>query len=222
MAVTEGRADEVVALKAHAGIRGREGLRNALLIVAPSQPTRGARIRRAATKADFGREEVLCAAEGAENPTESAAVYVADGPVGAESFYEYAPVVLVGDSFARGGKGSSFTPAAHYACCVIHGPWYDDFRHLVTAAVNEIMRQGFLRPREMRGAEDEMWKEPCMEALDEEDVVELVAAALTNKDRTTLLGSALQKAAVHLEKAAGDDAIHLVDDLMRLAAISAG
>lgn len=209
-------------LAAHAHVRQRTGLQHALLVVAPTDEARGWGVVRAAGRAGFGRHEVARAGEGGVGPAESVAVYVADVAGAEYAFYEQGRVVLVGDSFVRGGKGWSFGEAAHQACCVVHGPWYDGFDEIVAEVHEEMALQRVLSVGEMAGGEGEVWTAPCVEALDEEDVIELVVAAMGNGERMKRLGSAFQKAIVQLETAAGNDAVQLVGDLMRLAAISTG
>lgn len=103
--------EESLALQAHA--RLREQHTNALLLIAPRAPARGAEV--AALAGDAPQRSA-----GAQLPTE-APVYVADSIGEMGLWYRLAPVALVGGSFAEVGGHNPHEPLA-LGCTVLHGP----------------------------------------------------------------------------------------------------
>jgi len=103
--------EETVALQAHA--RLREDQPQALLLIAPRAPARGAEV--AALAGD-----VPLRSAGAQLPTVSP-VYVADSIGEMGLWYRLAPIALVGGSFAPVGGHNPHEPLA-LGCAVLHGP----------------------------------------------------------------------------------------------------
>jgi 3-deoxy-D-manno-octulosonic-acid transferase len=104
--------EEALALAAHAELRQRDP--DALLIIAPRVPTRGAELAALCPPATPQRSA------GERLPTD-ASVYLADtiGEMGL--WYRLAPVALVGGSLAAVGGHNPHEPLA-LGCAVLHGP----------------------------------------------------------------------------------------------------
>ena len=105
--------EETLALQAHARVRQRWP--DALLLIAPRAPARGAEV--AALSAPPG----ALRSTGTHLAHAATAVYVADtiGEMGL--WYRLAPVALVGGSFAAVGGHNPHEPLA-LGCAVLHGP----------------------------------------------------------------------------------------------------
>ncbi len=103
--------EEALALQAHARLRERHP--DALLLIAPRAPARGAEV--AALAGDAPLRSV-----GAQIAT-SAPCYVADSIGEMGLWYRLAPVALVGGSFAAVGGHNPHEPLA-LGCAVLHGP----------------------------------------------------------------------------------------------------
>ncbi|WP_439588769.1 3-deoxy-D-manno-octulosonic acid transferase [Hydrogenophaga sp.] len=103
--------EESMALQAHA--RLREQRPDALLLIAPRAPARGAEVAALADNAPLR-------SAGAQLPTE-APVYVADSIGEMGLWYRLAPIALVGGSFAQVGGHNPHEPLA-LGCTVLHGP----------------------------------------------------------------------------------------------------
>lgn len=209
--------DENLVLAAHAVLRERPGLGNALLIVAPQHPERGASLQRLAVEVGFEAGKVLRRSEGHHAVKADTAVYVADTLGELRLFYSAAPLALIGNSFGEDGDGHNFAEAAHFGCCVLHGPRFGAFEDLVEVVREVISEERIMRAEELKGGFGEVWSEPCMEAEDGERIVELVAAALLNSERTSNLGMELQAAVQKLNTAAENEVLALIEDLMSRA-----
>lgn len=109
--------EESLALQAHA--RLRQAQPDALLIIAPRAPARGAEVAALAGGAPLR-------SAGANTPGDNTAVYVADtiGEMGL--WYRLAPVALVGGSIAPVGGHNPHEPLA-LRCAVLHGPHVSNF-----------------------------------------------------------------------------------------------
>lgn len=214
--------DEQLVLAAHAALRERQGLGNALLIVAPRHPERGASLKRLAVEVGFEAGKVLRRSEGQDVVKGDTAVYVADTLGELRLFYSAAPVALIGNSFAEDGNGYNFAEAAHFGCCVVHGPSFGAFDHLVEVVREVISEERIMQAEGLKGGIGELWSEPCVEAEDGERVVELVAAALLNSERTTNLGMELQAAVQNLSMAAENEVLAIVEDLKSRASCEHG
>jgi 3-deoxy-D-manno-octulosonic-acid transferase len=103
--------EESLALQAHA--RLREQRPDALLLIAPRAPARGAEVAALADNAPLR-------SAGVQLPTE-APVYVADSIGEMGLWYRLAPIALVGGSFAQVGGHNPHEPLA-LGCTVLHGP----------------------------------------------------------------------------------------------------
>jgi 3-deoxy-D-manno-octulosonic-acid transferase len=104
--------EETLALAAHTELRQRE--HDALLIIAPRVPTRGAELAALCPPATPRRSA------GALLPTD-APVYLADSIGEMGLWYRLAPVALVGGSVATVGGHNPHEPLA-LGCAVLHGP----------------------------------------------------------------------------------------------------
>lgn len=117
-------SEESLALQAHAQLRQRWP--DALLIIAPRMPTRGAEVQ-----ALCGPDTPLRSAS-APLPT-TAGVYVADTVGEMGLWYRLAPVALVGGSIASVGGHNPYEPLA-LGCAVLHGPnvwnFAETYQHL--------------------------------------------------------------------------------------------
>jgi len=105
--------EERLALQAHARLRQRWP--DALLLIAPRAPARGAEV------AAMSAPPAPLRSAGLHLPAPEAAVYVADtiGEMGL--WYRLAPVALVGGSLASVGGHNPHEPLA-LGCAVLHGP----------------------------------------------------------------------------------------------------
>ncbi|MEY4978422.1 MAG: hypothetical protein RLZZ352_692 [Pseudomonadota bacterium] len=108
--------EEALALQAHARLRQRWP--EALLIIAPRMPTRGAEVQALCQGA--GHADTALRSAGAALPT-TAGVYVADTVGEMGLWYRLAPVALVGGSIAPVGGHNPYEPLA-LGCAVLHGP----------------------------------------------------------------------------------------------------
>lgn len=126
--------EEALTLQAHARLREQQP--DALLIIAPRVPTRGAEVL------------ALCPADTQQRSTDTstlpgatASVYLADtiGELGL--WYRLAPVALVGGSFAKVGGHNPHEPLA-LGCAVLHGPNVWNF----SESYAELDAQGLSRP----------------------------------------------------------------------------
>lgn len=120
--------EEDLALQAHALLR--QTWPDALLIIAPRMPTRGAEVQALSNAAsaampgadagpDSGPNTPLRSAN-APLPT-AAGVYVADTVGEMGLWYRLAPVALVGGSIVAVGGHNPYEPLA-LGCAVLHGP----------------------------------------------------------------------------------------------------
>jgi 3-deoxy-D-manno-octulosonic-acid transferase len=107
-------AEEALALQAHTRLRDEHP--NALLLIAPRVPTRGAEVLALCPAGTWQRS-----AEAGRLPGAAASVYLADtiGELGL--WYRLAPVALVGGSVAEVGGHNPHEPLA-LGCSVLHGP----------------------------------------------------------------------------------------------------
>ena len=103
--------EESLALQAHARLREQQP--DALLLIAPRAPARGAEVAALAGDAPLR-------SAGAQLPT-NAGVYVADSIGEMGLWYRLAPIALVGGSFAPVGGHNPHEPLA-LGCAVLHGP----------------------------------------------------------------------------------------------------
>ncbi|MGE0097374.1 MAG: 3-deoxy-D-manno-octulosonic acid transferase [Hydrogenophaga sp.] len=103
--------EEALALQAHGRLRALQP--EALLLIAPRAPSRGAEV--AALAGDAPLRSL-----GAQLPT-NAGVYVADSIGEMGLWYRLAPIALVGGSFAPVGGHNPHEPLA-LGCAVLHGP----------------------------------------------------------------------------------------------------
>ncbi|MGE0596022.1 MAG: 3-deoxy-D-manno-octulosonic acid transferase [Hyphomonadaceae bacterium] len=122
LAASTHEGEEEIALAAHAALRAARP--DALLIIAPRHPDRGARIAELAGGAPRR-------AHG--DAIDSAPVYVADtiGELGL--FYAIAPVALIAGSLKSELKGHNPAEAAHMGCAIVTGPHVESFDDLYAA-----------------------------------------------------------------------------------------
>lgn len=106
--------EEALALQAHEALRAQHP--DALLLIAPRVPTRGAEALALCPKGTLQRS-----ADPSTPPGADASVYLADtiGELGL--WYRLAPVALVGGSVAEVGGHNPHEPLA-LGCAVLHGP----------------------------------------------------------------------------------------------------
>ncbi|MCW5653771.1 3-deoxy-D-manno-octulosonic acid transferase [Hydrogenophaga sp.] len=103
--------EEALALQAHARLRERHP--DALLLIAPRAPARGAEVAALAQQAPLRSAGIPLATQ--------APVYVADSIGEMGLWYRLAPIALVGGSFAPVGGHNPHEPLA-LGCAVLHGP----------------------------------------------------------------------------------------------------
>lgn len=122
-ASTHGGEDEII-LAAHARLREKHP--NALLIIAPRHPERGAAI---AALAGGAPQRSLSDTIG------DASVFVADtlGELG--TFYDLAPVALVAGSLLPHLKGHNPAEPARLGAAIVTGPFYESFENLFQSLI---------------------------------------------------------------------------------------
>jgi 3-deoxy-D-manno-octulosonic-acid transferase len=133
-------SEETLALQAHEKLR--EHHPDALLLIAPRVPTRGAEALAQCPEGTLQRS-----ADPTTPPSAGASVYLADtiGELGL--WYRLAPIALVGGSIAEIGGHNPHEPLA-LGCAVLHGPNVWNF----SESYAELDAQGLSRP--IRSAAD--------------------------------------------------------------------
>lgn len=126
--------EEALALQAHEALRAQHP--DALLLIAPRVPTRGAEALALCPEGTLQRS-----ADPSTPPGANASVYLADtiGELGL--WYRLAPVALVGGSIAEVGGHNPHEPLA-LGCAVLHGPNVWNF----SESYAELDVQGLSRP----------------------------------------------------------------------------
>lgn len=126
--------EEALALQAHEALRAQHP--DALLLIAPRVPTRGAEALALCPEGTLQRS-----ADPSTPPGADASVYLADtiGELGL--WYRLAPVALVGGSVAEVGGHNPHEPLA-LGCAVLHGPNVWNFRE----SYAELDAQGLSHP----------------------------------------------------------------------------
>lgn len=126
--------EEALALTAHAQLREQHP--NALLLIAPRVPTRGAEVLALCPAGTLQRS-----ADANRLPGADASAYLADtiGELGL--WYRLAPVALVGGSIAEVGGHNPHEPLA-LGCAVLHGPNVWNF----SESYADLDAQGLSRP----------------------------------------------------------------------------
>lgn len=142
--------EETLALAAHTELRQRE--HDALLIIAPRVPTRGAELAALCPPATPRRSA------GARLPTD-APVYLADtiGEMGL--WYRLAPVALVGGSVAAVGGHNPHEPLA-LGCAVLHGPNVWNFSESYVALDALDLSQPITGAAQLAAAVQAAWASP--------------------------------------------------------------
>jgi 3-deoxy-D-manno-octulosonic-acid transferase len=142
--------EEALALAAHAALRQREP--DALLIIAPRVPTRGAELAALCPPTTPQRSA------GARLPTD-APVYLADtiGEMGL--WYRLAPVALVGGSLAPVGGHNPHEPLA-LGCAVLHGPNVGNFSESYAALDEQGLSHSVADAAEIARAVRAEWASP--------------------------------------------------------------
>ncbi len=142
--------EETLALAAHAELRQRAP--DALLIIAPRVPTRGAEVAALCPPATPQRST------GARLPTD-APVYLADtiGEMGL--WYRLAPVALVGGSLATVGGHNPHEPLA-LGCAVLHGPNVWNFSESYAALDGQGLSQAITDATQLAAAVQAAWASP--------------------------------------------------------------
>jgi 3-deoxy-D-manno-octulosonic-acid transferase len=142
--------EEALALQAHEWLRAQHP--DALLLIAPRVPTRGAEVLALCPQGTLQRN-----ADPATLPGAQASVYLADtiGELGL--WYRLAPVALVGGSVAEVGGHNPHEPLA-LGCAVLHGPNVWNF----SESYAELDAQGLSRPignaNELAAAVQAIWQ----------------------------------------------------------------
>lgn len=158
--------EEALALQAQALLR--EAHPDALLIVAPRMPTRGAEVQALCNAAsvaipgadagtDSGPNTPLRSAN-APLPT-SAGVYVADTVGEMGLWYRLAPVALVGGSIAAVGGHNPYEPLA-LGCAVLHGQNVWNFAESYQQLDALGLSQPVLNAQQLAAAVARAWAEP--------------------------------------------------------------
>lgn len=143
--------EETLALAAHAELRQRAP--DALLIIAPRVPTRGAELAALCPPATPQRSA------GERLPTD-APVYLADtiGEMGL--WYRLAPVALVGGSLATVGGHNPHEPLA-LGCAVLHGSNVWNFSESYAALDEQGLSQAVADAAELAAAIEAAWSKPA-------------------------------------------------------------
>jgi 3-deoxy-D-manno-octulosonic-acid transferase len=128
LAASTHEGEDEIVLAAHARLR-QQGAANALLIIAPRHPERGARIAGLAAQL-FNR---AIPRRSRFEPIGDAPVYVADtlGELGL--FYDLAPVTLVAGSLRPHLKGHNPIEPAKLGAAILSGPYVESFQDLFDA-----------------------------------------------------------------------------------------
>lgn len=134
LAASTHSGEEVLALQAHETLRDQHP--DALLLIAPRVPTRGAEVLALCPAGTLQRS-----ADATTLPGIATSVYLADtiGELGL--WYRLAPVALVGGSIAEVGGHNPHEPLA-LGCAVLHGPNVWNF----SESYAELDAQGLSRP----------------------------------------------------------------------------
>jgi 3-deoxy-D-manno-octulosonic-acid transferase len=142
--------EETLALAAHAELRQREP--NALLIIAPRVPTRGAEVAAGCAPGTPQRSQ------GQALPTD-APVYLADSIGEMGLWYRLAPVALVGGSLAAVGGHNPHEPLA-LGCAVLHGPNVWNFSESYAALDAQGLSQPIADAAQLAAAVQAAWASP--------------------------------------------------------------
>lgn len=191
-------------LLAHRLLRIQSALQDAVLIIVPRHPDRGRPIAEAAVAQGFEPYSVTRRAAGYDQVTPDTAVYIADTLGELPLFYGLANVVFIGNSFGPDGDGHNFAEAAHFGCCVVHGPRFAAFDPLLKNvfrvldkhhgdAVEDACRQP---------CERLLWTLPCVEAANADDLARMISAALLQSEETSESGKGFQAAVRKLSASA--------------------
>lgn len=143
--------EESLALRAHDQLRQQHP--DALLLIAPRMPTRGAEVR-----ALCPPETVQRSADLVTLPGTSASVYLADtiGELGL--WYRLAPVALVGGSIAKVGGHNPLEPLA-LSCAVLHGPQVWNFSESYAELDAQGLSQLVASANELSAAVQAIWRD---------------------------------------------------------------
>ncbi|MDM7950124.1 glycosyltransferase N-terminal domain-containing protein [Hydrogenophaga sp.] len=142
--------EETLALQAHEALRQHKP--DALLIIAPRVPTRGAEVAALCPPGTPQRSQ------GQSLPT-TAPVYLADtiGELGL--WYRLAPVALVGGSLAQVGGHNPLEPLA-LGCTVLHGPKVWNFSESYARLDAQGLSRPINDPSELASAVQAVWSSP--------------------------------------------------------------
>ena len=142
--------EEALALAAHAELRQRAP--NALLIIAPRVPTRGAEVAALCPPGTPQRSQGQALAS-------DAPVYLADSIGEMGLWYRLAPVALVGGSLASVGGHNPHEPLA-LGCAVLHGPNVWNFSESYAALDAQSLSQPIADAAQLAAAVGAVWASP--------------------------------------------------------------
>jgi 3-deoxy-D-manno-octulosonic-acid transferase len=142
--------EETLALAAHAALRQREP--NALLIIAPRVPTRGAEVAAGCPPGTPQRSQ------GHTLPTD-APVYLADSIGEMGLWYRLVSVALVGGSLTAVGGHNPHEPLA-LGCAVLHGPNVWNFSESYAALDAQGLSQPIADAAQLAAAVQAVWSSP--------------------------------------------------------------
>lgn len=121
--------EESALVEAHRRLREHPGLSDALLILAPRDPSRAAAVARAAEEQIRGDESIVATrSQHGNDIPRRASVYVVDTLGDLKHLYAVASVAFIGNSLTRNGRGHNLVEAARYGVPILHGPNLGPYR----------------------------------------------------------------------------------------------
>ncbi|MBY0567817.1 MAG: 3-deoxy-D-manno-octulosonic acid transferase [Hyphomonadaceae bacterium] len=147
LAASTHTGEDEIALAAHATLR--QQFPDALLIIAPRHPERGADI--AALAGNAPRRSRF-------EPIGASPVYIADtlGELGV--FYDLAPIALVGGSLLPELKGHNPIEPAKLDCAIMTGPYVESFQDLFDTLIEADAAKITANAAELETAVSEFWR----------------------------------------------------------------
>jgi 3-deoxy-D-manno-octulosonic-acid transferase len=178
LAASTHAGEDEIALDAHARLRARHP--DALVIIAPRHPERGAAI---AALADNAPRRSVGAGIGADP------VYIADTMGEMALFYALAPVALVAGSLLPSLRGHNPVEPAQSDCAILTGPFVDSFDEIYAELLTD---GGATQVHDAAGIEagvDALWTDPARRAQSTHAAAAIIARG----------GDALEKTVTALE-----------------------
>ena len=184
-ASTHAGEDEII-LDAHARLRERHP--DALLIVAPRHPDRGAAI---AALADDAPRRATGGTLG-DGP-----VYIADTMGDLALFYALAPLALVAGSLLPTLRGHNPVEPAQLGCAILTGPHVDSFADIYAELLAEGGAMQVRDATEIANAVDALWRDPERRAQSVQSAAAIVARGADALEKTVVALERLLPQAAH-------------------------